>query len=191
MSNSKHIIKSTRKIKCLGNCVSTGEYYLHPITLELSKNKSEKSHVCPSELHYVNNEPRYAKICDKNNISQLDIQKFMTLPYLNLNLEQMLNIYKINTIESLIKWVDNKIEEDVPFQYINRIINIWIKLYYNDLLSNNNILVSLYNSINKKYWHKNKIENIDSFIKNWFKNKHEDDFSFNLGKDLFNYINKN
>ena len=30
-------IQSTRKIKCLGNCVDKGDAFLHPITLKLTQ----------------------------------------------------------------------------------------------------------------------------------------------------------
>lgn len=185
--NNNNIIKSTRKIKCLGNCIDTGEYYLHPITLALSKNNSTTKKYCPTEFHYDKDGPTYAKQCSKNSISNYDIMKFMALPYLNLNIEQMLEIYKIYNIETLIKWIDIKIDEKVPFQYINRIINIWIKSNYDNLVKTNNIMTDIYIKLNKHYMKQNlSSDNINKYIKNWFKNKDYNDFEFDLGRDLFN-----
>ena len=178
-------LQSVRKIKCLGSCVEKGEAFLHPITLKLTQNTSYKK--CPSELHYINGETHYTVPCNTNNISH-DIQKFMALPYLNLNLEQMLNIYKINTIDSLLKWTDNMIQDKRPFQYVNRIINIWIKFNYNDLIKNNKILVRLYDKIGSHYWKDVKIINLEQFIKKWFKTKNYEDFVFDMGTDLYNYL---
>jgi len=186
---SKTIIKASRKIKCLGNCIDSGEYYLHPITLDLSKNTSNNTMYCPSSFHYDKDGPTYAKACTKNTISSSDIQKFMALPYLNLNIEQMLDIYKINNIESILLWVTNMIEENMPYKYVNRIINIWIKSYYDDLLKNNNILINIYEQINNHYWKKDiDRDQINKYIKYWFKNKNYEDFSFDLGNDMIKNI---
>ena len=185
MSKKPSIIKSTRKIKCIGECINSGEYYLHPITLSLSKNNSTTKKYCPSEFHYDKDGPTYSKQCHKTTINSLDIQKFMALPYLNLNIEQMLDIYKINGIESLILWVDNMISEKLPFQYINRIINIWIKSNFDMLIKNNNIMIDIYIKINKNYWKQEFIiEDVNKYIKKWFKNKNYDDFSLDLGNDI-------
>ena len=192
MSKNNNIIKATRNIKCLGDCVGTGEYFLHPITLGLSKNNNTTKKYCPSEFHYDKDGPTYAKQCS-SDISSFDIQRFMTLPYLNLNLDQLLDIYKIYNIETLIKWIDNKIEEKLPLSYINRIINIWIKSNYNILIKNNNLISDIYIKINKKYW---KFDNesinksIILYIKKWFKHTKHNEFDFDLGKDLLDYITK-
>jgi hypothetical protein len=185
-----NVIKSTRNIKCLGNCVKPDELYLHPITLKLYKNKSKNKLYCPSEFHYDMDGPTYASLCSKNDLirgdenSSLDIKKFMALPYLNLSVQQMLNIYKINEIDSLISWVDKMIKEDEPYVHVNRIICIWIKFNFNDMKENNDILIPLYKKISNKYW--NNIDIDKHFIKKWFKTKKYDDFSFNLGLDLYN-----
>ena len=154
---------------------------------------------CPSEFHYDMDGPTYASLCKKNDFSSLDIKKFMALPYLNLSLQQMLYIYKITNIDSLILWVDKMILEDTPFIHVNRMINIWIKFNYDDIIESLNIkndeksppiLVPLYEKISSKYWNGIKIDwlKINHFIKNWFKTTKYDDFSFNLGSDLYNSI---
>ena len=180
-------ITSTRKIKCLGNCIEPGEIYLHPITLALYKNDFKEKKYCPSEFHYDINGPTYASLCNMNtDYSSLDIKKFMALPYLNLNMMQMLNIYKIDTIDSLISWVDQMIEKDAPFQHVNRIINIWIKFNYDDIVKTNDILLVVYEKISKKYWNDMKVDMKD--IKKWFKTKDYKDFTFDLGSELYNLI---
>ena len=185
-NNKKSQSLLSRKIKCLGNCVEKNDFILHPITLNLIKNNLSKKQ-CPSELHFIDGELQYTKICNSNNkFTSNDIQKFMALPYLNLSYSEMLAIYSINTVDNLINWIDNKIKEDVPFQYINRIINIWIKYNYNDLINNSNILVKIYNILNNKYWSLDLLK-LDKFILNWFKNKDYNDFSFNLGNDIYIY----
>ncbi len=183
------MIKGTRNIKCLGNSIDTNEFYLHPITLALIKNvNKDNKKICPSELHYVDGKSRYYKIIDKEvSLSDKDIQTFMTLPYLNINIEQMLKIYKIdsNDPDSIMKWVTENIENKKPFQYINRIVNIWIKFNYNDLILNNKILIAIYKKLlslnsENKY---NKL-NLEIVIDEWLKQNNPDNYEFNLGKYL-------
>ena len=173
-----------RKLKCLGNCVETNNFTFHPITLNLIKN-NQPNKICSSELHFINGDIKYTKSCSSDNkISSNDIQKFMALPYLNLSSEQMLSIYNIDTIDNMINWIKDKIQDDMPFQYVNRIINIWIKYNYNDFVKKNSTLVNLYNILNSKYWFL-ELSNLDKYIVRWFKNKDYNDFSFNLGGDIY------
>lgn len=184
------MIKSSRKIKCLGDCVKEGDKFLHPITLQIKTNSS-KGNKCPTELYL--GDMKYYEYTECNlkhdKIKSNEIQKFMALPYLNLNLDIMLSIYKIDTVDSLIQWINNMIEEDKPFRYVNRIINIWIKSNYDNLLKNNKVLVDVYLTINKHYWKKKNIE-ISDFLKKWFKIKEYDDFNHDLGIDLLHELNK-
>jgi hypothetical protein len=70
-----------------------------------------------------------------------------------------------------------------PFNTINRIINIWIRQNYNELIDNYGILEAIYNKLAKFYFPKKKINNED--IKKWFKNNKFDNFHLDLGKHLF------
>lgn len=196
----KKIVKSTRilntsnEVKCIGECINPNDSFLHPITLQLGKNISNVR-ICPTELYYMDGKSYTTKRCtDEVEYNALDMQKFMSLPYLNMNLNQMLAIYKINDIDSLIKWLDKCIIDMMPFSFINRIVCIWIKLNYKQLVDNNAIILSIYKKIAKKYWTDINIDKIDviypSFIKKWFKNNKVDSFSFNIGIDLYNYIKK-
>ena len=116
-------IKGTRKIKCVGNSIDTNEFFLHPITLELVKNKGPKK-ICPTELHYVNGKPYYHVLKKETKYTKKDLQQFMATPYLNLNIETLLKIYKIDNIDSMTEWIDNMMNVDKPFIYINRIFNV-------------------------------------------------------------------
>jgi len=181
---------STRKIKCFGECIKPGDKYLHPVTLQINKNITQEN-LCASEIRIKDSKIITNKIYDKSDkVSSLELQKFMALPYLNLNLDTMLSIYKIETIDNLISWVDNNMKDNKPFRYVNRIINIWNKANYNSLVDNNKILVILYEKINKHYWNL-VTDDMEKYIQKWFKSKKYDDFIFDLGLDLVNYLNKN
>ncbi len=174
--------KDSRKIKCLGNSVDNEELYLHPITLELSKNVSSKK-ICPSTFYYKDGSLFTFINRDDTNLTDKDIQSYMALPYLNLNIENMLKIYNINDIDSFVSNINKMISMKKPFNTINRIINIWIRQNYNELIDNYGILEAIYNKLAKVYFPKKKINNED--IKKWFKNNKFDNFHLDLGKHLF------
>jgi len=172
----------TRKIKCFGNSVETNEFFLHPITLALSQNTTNKK-VCPSELHYKDGKPYYATPSDENKLSNMDIQRFMALPYLNLNLGQMLQIYGIMNVDDMVAWTNNMLEHDKPYSYIKRMINIWIRYNIDDLKNNNKIIYSLIKKITKHYKLSLK-DDAENRINKWIQNKDLNDFDF----DIFNHV---
>jgi hypothetical protein len=176
--------KDSRKIKCLGNSVDTNEYYLHPITLNLGKNVAPHK-ICPSNIYYKNGKIRLTVADNNTSLTDKDIKSFMALPYLNLDIEQMLSFYKIENIDNIIKWINNMIDIDKPFNYINRILNIWIKQNFDELKSMKDykILLTIYNKLKNKYYPDIKIN--EDKIKIWFKNKNIEDFHFNLAEELF------
>jgi hypothetical protein len=178
----------TRKIKCLGNKVQTNEFYLHPITLSLGQNKNNQP-ICPSEIYYENGKTRTIAHYDNKKLSDRDVQTFMSLPYLNLNINQVLDIYKIKTVDDIINWVNTSIMENKQYHTINRIINLWIRQNIDDLQltyknNNNNVLFTLYKLLNKKFFPQIKID--EKTISDWIKNIELDDFNLDLGKKLFN-----
>ncbi len=179
---------TNRPVKCVGNSIDTNEFFLHPISLELVLNKGPKK-ICPTELHYVNNKPYMVKPVsydEDTKLSDRDIQSYMTVPYLNLNMEQMLSIYKINSIDSMIKWLDDNINTDKTFETINRILMVWIRLNFNELKNNNRILNSIYKKIGKKYFNKVDDDYLQTKINTWFKNTNPESFNLNLTEYIFN-----
>jgi hypothetical protein len=171
-------------IKILGNVINKDEYFLHPITLKLGKNKSNEPLV-PTTIYYVNGEIKQVAVKNTNNLTKVDIQKFMALPYLNINIYSFLDIYHIITIDDLIDKINKMMEVNKNFQTINRLINIWIHVNYNELSNNYKILITIYNKLGKKYYPNINLSNIDKNIKEWFTNRELNDFYLNLGNYLF------
>ena len=173
-------------IKCVGNSIDTNEVFLHPITLELVLNKNTNK-ICPTELHYVNGKPyTYAPISKTTykEFKDRDLQKFMSVPYLNLSMEQMLMMYKITSIDSMIKWIDNNM--DKPLQTVNRILMVWIRFNFDDLIDNNRILINIYKKLSKNYKLKTINEDeLESKINKWFKNNSANNFYLDLTEFLF------
>jgi|APSaa5957512535_1039671.scaffolds.fasta_scaffold13999_3 hypothetical protein len=191
--------ESTRKIKCLGDRVKPGSFYIHPITLEVRQNLGTTD-IYPSGLHNSeNNKLGYSINTCKEKNTHIDIQNFMALPYLNLHIQQILDMYNIRSVDDLTRWVDKQIEDKMPFNYINRIINIWLNASFDTVTDYNKLISKIYQKLASNYWSKlnrahmdtNKLESlIDKFINDWLNTIKRDDFIFDLGKDLKKYLHK-
>nr|QFG74302.1 MAG: hypothetical protein [Megaviridae environmental sample] len=188
---------NVRKINCIGDCVKTGESFLHPVTLNIVKNKNIDP-ICPSVMYLDkdNNIFEYKECKKSSNVNTKALQEFMALPYLNFDLEIILQIYKIDSIDTLFVWFNKSIESNKSYEYINRILNIWNLVNLDELKKNNKILVQLYLKYLKIYIKKidfnhNKIEKDTTyFINKWFLNVDEKSFNFDLAKDLKKYLKK-
>ena len=175
--------KLSRKIQCYGNPVDSGDLYLHPVTLKLTKNESNYK-ICPSELNKNSKgEYKFDIVNDSTNFNKRSLQTFIALPYLDFNIDMMLDIYKINDIDSLLIFVNKMIDEKKDFETVNRIFNIWINKNFNDIVGNHNIIIKIVKKILKQY---KEIEanDLDKRIKKWFDTKDINDFSFNLINEL-------
>ncbi len=98
----------------------------------------------------------------------------------------MLSIYKIDSIDSMIKWIDDNINT-ISLKTINRILMVWIRLNFNELKENNRILTSIYKKMDKKYYKKDyNNDNLQNKINDWFKKNNPDNFHLDLTEYIFN-----
>ena len=188
--------KNIRKIKCIGNCIQQNESTLHPITLELITNPKQEKY-CPTNYYLKNDKINKTKLCHKDDhINQNNLIKFMSVPYVYLNPEDLLKFYQINSIDDLKEWFYSNIESK-PFANTNRVINLWIKANLDskdlDLKDYNNIFDKFFanlllkeNIVNKKYIEKD----LHNFIDYWINKKNYDDFNFDLISDFKKFLSK-
>ena len=176
--------KGTRKIKCLGREVKPDEYYIHPITLALGKNKNNID-ICASDIYYDKNSKGEYKTKSitkpDRQLSERDIQTFMALPYLRLDPNQVLHIYNINNVDDIVNFTTNSINEKKEYETINRIINIWIRENIDDLqktAESHNVLEKIYKILGKYF---NKDFDLKKISK-WIEKINYDDFNLNLGE---------
>jgi hypothetical protein len=176
------VINSSRKIKQLGNIhLKKGERFLHPLTLQVGV-KTDNNPEYASELYYKNGKPQFTKESNKYiKYSKKQLQTFMALPYLNLSTSNLLNIYEINSSDDLIDFIITGIQNNIPYNNLYRIINIWIYDNFYDLQKYNNILLKIIEIINTHIW-KYKIDKdiINNYIKLWFTKVDINDFNFNF-----------
>lgn len=188
---SNKIIKSSRKIKTVGNVHDKGEKFLHPILLNIIV--PDENNIIPSELFYEKSgEPRlYIKQKNSKKYSKYELQKFMALPYINLNSSSFLTIYNIYNFDDLMDYVNNNINKNIPEKNITRIIEMFIKDNIDELILYNKSLYRLYEPLNDKFWKLdfNK-EKVIKFIDTYIKKNNIDDFNYNLTESLFEYLSK-
>jgi hypothetical protein len=189
---SNKIIKNSRKIRTIGNSYKKGEKFLHPLHLQLVE--SYEDDIIPSELNYSKSgEPRfYVKKKQQEKYSKFELQKFMALPYINLNPSSFLKIYKIYNIDDMIEYVNHNINKDIPENNIIRVINMFIKDNIEELKLYNQSLYKLIEPINDKFWNLtfNK-EKVIKFIETYIKSKNIQDFNYNLVKSVYELLKNN
>jgi len=185
-----------RYIRCVGNSISKGESYLHPIFLEIAKNPNDYN-ICPTELYNSeNNKPAfYKKTNKKYNYSKEELSKFMEVPYISLGENLLLEyIYNIYNVDDLITFINTSIEQKKSFIYINRIINTWIYDNVENIEKNHKIMIKIFTIIKNTFWEKIKVTDFDDkvlkYSKKFFDNKYYDEFNFDFGKDLYKYLKK-
>lgn len=181
-----------RNIKQIGNVIKPGDFYIHPITLQIRKiDKSSKSFV-PTEFHF-NPEGKleldtYADNINTENLSKKELQLQMLLPKTVYNEANILHIYDIKNIELLNNFVIKEISKNTLFETINRMINAFTLYKFEEFKKNNNSLVEIYKKLIKHY-KKIDIENkkISKLIVKYLSSDNYNSFDFNLGE----YIMKN
>ena len=187
---------NTRTIKCSGECLKENNVTLHPLTLGTISHSDKGKYMC-SNNNFLTDKSKYLFMENCNpERDQLDsntLYQQMLAPSILIDNQGILSIYQISNIEELSLWIENNLENK-PFNNINRILNIWIKININDLKLFNNALVSIIKkimiyhdkSIKEKYIDKE----LKDYIDYWVKKVDNNLFEFNLIYDFKNYLNK-
>ena len=166
---------------------------MHPITLELLPNNSLEP-MCLTKLYLDDNKlQKYNKYkCITNNDNY---KKYLYIPPIGYNSDDLLQIYDIKTIDNLNNFISNNIDI-LNILTINRIINCWIRINFDILIKHNNILEEIYiKLIENNYINIIKDFNLKNetikFINEWLKKHNKNDFTLNLLNDYIIYIKNN
>ena len=169
---------------------------LHPTALLWVQNTNPVNPLCITKF----------QIDKKKNLTMLNeykcksglnnYKKYLYIPPIGLDSSDLLNIYSIESIDSLFEMISQKLQE---FKYptINRIINCWIRVNFDTLKNYNNYLEKIclkileFNSKEQFINNESKIKKeVKDFIDYWI-NKHTiDEFNLNLIEDLRLYLLK-
>ena len=181
-----------RKIRPVGNTLKPGESYIHPITLELRNvNKDSKSFTTPTEF-YLSDDKNYPVYVDTETdkfefkkLTKQELQLEMALPKTVYNEPHLLFIYDLKNIDQLTKWINNQIDQNIEFDTINRVINVFTLHKYEEFEKNSSYLVTMYKKILDHYFNKNlEIEIISKFIRKYIQNNNYQIFNFDIGDEL-------
>ena len=180
---------------------------------EISSIEPKNSSLHPTALLWVQNTNPINPICitkfqmdNKKNLTILNeykcksglnnYKKFLYIPPIGLDSNDLLNIYSINSIDYLYEWISENLQ---TFKYptINRIINCWIRVNFDTLKNYNNYLekicLKLLEFNSKKTFQDNEAKikkEVKDFIDYWI-NKHSlDEFNLELIEDLKDYLLK-
>ena len=170
---------------------------LHPISTVWVQNKSTNP-FCLTKFNLDN----------KNNLNILNeykcktnvdnYKKNMYLPPIGFSSSDILQIYNIESIDSLDKWIQENIENK-NYITINRVLNCWIKNNFDTLKNYNNFLEKIYNKLLYQYFLKSKTQKINetetnkeikNFIDYWINKYNGSEFNLDLLEELLNYYKK-
>ena len=171
-----------RKIKIIGDIIKENEIGIMPNTLDLLE--AENRNKYPTQF-FLNN----SKLGDRlpTNDKQLiksvrSSSQFMEIPDLSLPLTDILNIYNIDTFDELIVIIKKMIYEEQSKFTIYRLINIYTRIFYDDLKKTNKTLVKIMKIIYENY----KIDDnkLSAFLKKYLEKNDKNNFQLNICEDV-------
>jgi len=173
-----------RKIKVLGNPINKNNSSLHPNTLMLIGN-NENYTIIPSQFYITDKKIDIETKYNNQKISR-DISKNMDTPDLSLPLTDILNIYDIDTYDELLEVIKKLINNNKPDETIFRIVNIYTRIFFDNLKKNSSSLIKIFKII----FEDSKINETKTkkFLNDWFQNNKSDNFNFNICKDYKNFL---
>lgn len=182
--------------------INPNDCSIHPTTLDNKINNAENK-VMELTNYYINNGElknwKEGKILSDKEVKARNFDNFkeaMKISNLTFDSESLINIYLENTTSpsELDNYINTSINQVVNFNTINRVINMWIWNNIKILKTHNNFLEKIYYDIltkyNKELVNDNLKKNIKQYIDYWTQNKTENDFDFNLYRDLIEHLKK-
>jgi hypothetical protein len=186
-----------RKIKIFGDIIKSNKSLLLP-------NSLRQSNIIDSTIEY----PTQFFIKNSNLKESLNIEnkqliktsrtysQLMEIPDLSIPLTDILNIYDIDTYDELIDLIKKLLFDDTSEYTIYRLVNIYTRIYYDDLKKTNNSLIKIFKLIfNSDATNHSQISNykiddnkLSSFINKWFRKNNKDNFNLNICEDVKNFL---
>jgi hypothetical protein len=171
---------------------------MHPVTLNWIYKGPNPT--CITKPHFNDND-NFILYKDYNCNLVNDVYKnTLHIPPIGITSNDILHIYKIESIDSLLSYIKDNIE-DGNIININRIVNSWIRVNYDTIKIYNNFLEKIYKKLVDKYLNyenKNKIKNdninvdkeIKDYIDYWTNKNNSLNFELNLLTDFISYFVK-
>jgi hypothetical protein len=106
----------------------------------------------------------------------------MEIPDLSLPITDILNVYNIDTYDELIKELKNLIAKDKPESTIYRIVNMYTRLFFDNLKNNKASLIKIFKIIFEN--DKLNEQKTTEFLNKWFEENNKDKFNLNICYDF-------
>jgi hypothetical protein len=188
----KRIIKNENETLIYKNInikpIKPGEYSIHPISLGGFENVTNKT-LCLTKYNIKNNK---LELTNNYNCSDNNFNQYMHIPPVGLRSDDILEIYKISSVDELKLWIDN----NTNLSTINRVINCWLRVNYETLKVHNVVLYDIFINLFNKYKNNldlNKLDlekEIKYYIEYWIYKTNATNFNFDLYNDMIKYLNK-
>jgi hypothetical protein len=182
--------------------INPKDHIIHPTTLSSKINNIEDKAMEITNYYINNGELKNWKEGKKLSDKELKERNFdnfkeaMKISNLTIDSESLINIYLEDTTSpsELNNFINTSIDQVINFYTINRVINLWLWNNIKILKTHNNFLETIYYKLltiyNRELVNDNLKKNIKQYIDYWTQNKNENDFNFNLYKDLIQHLKK-
>ncbi len=200
---NKRILKQ-EKLSFKGNdneiaSVQPNTKLLHPLFLLPIGFNNES--MCLTKFH-VDNNNKISTVkpynCAPNNDNN-KYNKYLYTPPIGFVSSDILEMYKINSIDSLVNWIDDNYETK-NLLTLNRIVNCWIRQNIDLLLQHSTLLgkiiiklLLIYNKMTRNIVQNNETEinkDVKKYIEYWITKNKEQPFYMDLLEDLVQHIKK-
>ena len=186
-----------RKIKIFGDIIKSNKSLLLPNSLLQSKIIDNTSEY-PTQFFIKNSNLKESLNIENKQLikSSRTYSQSMEILDLSLPLTDILNIYDIDTYDELIDLIKKLLFDDTSEYTIYRLVNIYTRIYYDDLKKTNNSLIKIFKLIfNSDATNHSQISNykiddnkLSSFINKWFRKNNKDNFNLNICEDVKNFL---
>jgi len=186
-----------RKIKIIGDVIKSNKSLILPNSLRESY-ITDDSIKYPTQFFIKNSNLKETIDSNSKQLikSNRTYSQLMEIPDLSLPLTDILNIYDIDTYDELIDLIKKLLFNDTSEYTIYRLVNIYTRIYYDDLKKTNNSLIKIFKLIfNSDATNHSQISNykiddnkLSSFINKWFRKNNKDNFYLNICEDVKNFL---
>ena len=186
-----------RKIKIFGDVIEKDKVGFLPNNLILNRN-TENYNLYPTQFFLNNSNFSSSEFVNNKQLvkSKRTTSELMEIPDLSIPLTDVLNIYDVDTYEELIELIKKLLFNNKSEFTIFRLVNTYVRIYYDDLKKTNNTLIKIFKIIfNNEATNHTELSNykvneekLSIFLKKWFEKNDKDSFNLNICEDVKKFL---
>jgi hypothetical protein len=162
---------------------------MNPLLMHFDINNTKES-ICMTKFNIDKKSNNFYLKKYNCQVNPNDYKKYMFIPPIGLFSSDLLTIYNVDSIDSLMDFVENNNNID----HINMILNSWMRVNLNNIKNNTTFLAKIYYKLLKDYFtnkDNDPVTIIKEFIDSWVSKKSPEDFYFDLYNDTLTFLFKN